>query len=143
MFIFNEFFLLIIAALLLPIGGMVIATAIWWKSEKAVILGSFLVLISIIPFVIMSPFFLWFFDWARGWDLRLGVEIDDYTVTLVQEPGSDFYESYFEFENHEGQTARVLLDADDSRWWNPGIVREDGKIYFTRGQGQIGDDLSP
>lgn len=139
---FDPAIIVFAVAPLFPIGLVVIAVGIRWKRETALAVGSFLAMLSIVPFAVMSPFYLWQIVWARGWDLRLEVEIEDYTVTLVQEPGSDFYESYFEFVNHEGKTARVWIDSDDYRWWNPDIVREDGKIYFTRDLGQIGDHTS-
>ena len=103
------------------------------------ILGVFAVFILIVRSSAWGEFFAWQFDLARNWKLEVPAEIPPYKVKLVQEPGIDFYNSYFLIEREDGKTAFVLLDGDDSKWRNPQVVQKDDKTYFVRDSGQIGD----
>jgi hypothetical protein len=99
--------------------------------------GIALILISMSAHFVLAEVYLWQFDRLRGWNLRLSVLMAPYHVTLVQEPGFDFYESYFEIRREDGRIAKVLIDADDRRWWHPDAVERDGKTYFVRDSGEI------
>lgn len=88
------------------------------------------------------PLLPWTFDSLRGWELRVPVELDRHTVTLVQQLGTDFYESYFEVQQAGEESFKILIHADDDRWWFPDVVRQDGKIYFVRGSGKITERTS-
>ena len=124
-------------ALLLPVG---LVLAVFKRRRKGLVLvGIILAVVSIPPWLILSVFLLWQFDALRGWELRVPVEVPPYQITLVQKPGFDFYNSRFEIGRPDGKTAAVLIDADDSRWWNPGVVEKDGKTYFVRNLGRIGE----
>jgi hypothetical protein len=125
---------------LLPIGAVI--GVIGRKRKAFLVFGVVLMLVSIPATLIMLPVYLWKFDMARGWALRLPSDAPPYTVTLVQKPGDDFYESYFEVTRTDGAKATVWIDGDDSRWWNPDVVQKDGRIYFVRGFGAIGDSTS-
>ena len=127
-------------ALLLPTG--LVLAVIKRKRKALLILGVVLMSLGIPPCLIMGPFYLWQFDAFRGWELRVSAGVAPYNVILVQEPGVDFYESYFEITRADGKIATVLIDADDSRWWNADVVQRDGKTYFVRGLGRIGDRTS-
>ena len=78
----------------------------------------------------------------RGWQLRLPVMAPPYEITLVQKPGVDFYESYFEIARSDGKIAELWIDGDDSRWWNPDVIYKNGKIYFVRSRGRIDEYTS-
>lgn len=138
---FNPIIILFTAWVLLIPAGLILAV-VKRKRKGLLALGIVLLAVGIPPCFIMGPFYLWQFDALRGWDLRLSAEISPYTVTLVQEPGGDFYNSYFEITRCDGKIAVVWIDGDDSRWWNPDVVRKDGKTYFVRGFGEIGDRTS-
>ncbi len=127
-------------ASLTPIG--LVLTAVKRKRKAWLGLGIVLMLLGIPPCFIMGPFFLWQFDALRGWDLRLSAEVPPYTVTLIQEPGDDFYNSYFKIMRRDGKVAEIMIDGDDSRWWNPDVVQKNGRTYFVRGSGKIGDQTS-
>ena len=138
---FNPIIILLTAwALLIP-AGLVLAV-VKRKRKGHLAVGIVLTLLGIPPCYIMGPFYLWQFDALRGWELRLSAEVPPYTVTLIQEPGCDFYNSYLEIRRPDGQTAEVLIDGDDYRWWNPAVVQRDGKTYFVRGSGDIEDGTS-
>ena len=79
------------------------------------------------------------FDSLIGWEVLLPVEIPGYKVTLVQQPGFDFYDSFFEVIRSDGKKTNILIDSDDDNWWNPNVIRKDGRIYFVRGSGKIND----
>lgn len=138
---FNPIIILFTAwVLLIPIG--LVLAIINRKRKALIVFGIVLVLLGIPPCFIMGSFYLWQFDSLRGWNLRLSAEAPPFTVTLVQKPGCDFYNSELEIASSDGKIAKVLIDADDRRWWNPDIVQKDGKTYFVRGSGKIGDRTS-
>jgi hypothetical protein len=53
--------------------------------------------------------------------------------TRVHFPDSDFYTTGFEVRRAAGKIARVLIDGDDSKWWNPHTVTGADRTYFVRG----------
>lgn len=138
---FNPTIMLFTAWVLLIPAGLALAI-VKRKRKGLLVLGIVLMFVGIPPCFIMGPFYLWQFDALRGWDLRLSTEVSPYTVTLVQEPGYDFYDSFLEITRPDGKSAEVLIDADDDRWWNPDVFQKDGKTYFVRGLGKIGDHTS-
>lgn len=114
------------------------------KRNITITLGALFVLLLILLRLGWGEFFLWQFDLARSWELRVQADIPPYSVELVQEPGFDFYNSYFLIKRGDGKTAFVLIDGDDSKWRKPKVVHQDGKTYFVRGAGKIAAiDLSP
>jgi hypothetical protein len=127
-------------ALLLP--AELVLAVVKRKRKGLVVLGLILAFVSIPSWLILSPVLLWGFDALRGWELRVPVERPPYQVTLVQEPWDDFYHSYFEVTREDGKTATVVIDADDMRWFNPGVVERGGKTYFVRNLGRIGERTS-
>jgi len=132
--------MLLLALLFLPAGiGVAIA---FRKKRRWMIGGLVLIILSILSYIILSPVILWQFDAHRGWELRIPIKISGYEICLVQEPGFDFYNSYFEITRGDGKSAIVLIDGDDGRWWNPDTVQQDGKTYFVRGLGLINNRTS-
>jgi len=109
------------------------------KNKIILILGVLTILFLIVRNSVWGEFFAWQFDLIRNWKLEVLAEVPPYNVKLVQEPGSDFYNSYFLIERKDGKSAFVLLDGDDSKWRNPKIVQKEGKTYFVRDSGEIGD----
>jgi len=133
-------FALFIGCMLCPIGLLLIFTGL--KRRPQVFIGLTCLMLSIYPIYLSWEVLGWQFDLLRGWDLRIMVEQSPYTVTLVQEPGVDFYNTYFEVVREDGKMASVLIDGDDSKWRNPKVVPKAGKIYFVRGVGMITDRTS-
>jgi len=131
----------LLPAVLLPVGAVYLLILgrkrPWFRAVGVVFL-----LLFVVGLLFFYPILLWAFDSLIGWELRHPAEIPGHTVTLVQEPGCDFYNSYFEIKRRDGKIATVMIDGDDYRWWNPDVVRKDRRIYFVRGSGQIGDRTS-
>lgn len=133
---------------LVLLGGLVgfpagIVLAIVGRRKRAYFVpGLVLTLVSVVPFYFASLLALWGIDALRGWDMRLPVSIPGYEVCLIQKPGGDFYESYFEVTRSDGAKAIVLIDSDDMKWFNPDVVQKDGRFYFTRGLGRITERTS-
>jgi len=133
---------LVLVALLSPLPiGLLIAIR-YRRKTWCRALGVGMVTMSVSVNLVLCPFIVWGLDALRGWSLSVPVDIPGYRVCLIQRPGDDFYESYFEITRADGKTATVYIDGDDYRWWNPGVVEEDGVIYFTRGFGMIGERTS-
>jgi hypothetical protein len=109
------------------------------KIKIIVTLGVLTLLFLIVRNSVWGEFFAWQFDLIRNWKLEVLAEVPPYTVKLVQEPGADFYNSYLLIKREDGKTAFVLMDGDDSKWRNPQVIQKDGKTYFVRGSGEIGD----
>ena len=109
------------------------------KRKVILILGVLAIFLLIARNLIGKEFFAWQFDLIRGWELRVQAEVPPYSVELVQEPGMDFYNSYLLIKREDGNTAFILMDGDDRKWRNPQVIRKDGKTYFVRDSGQIGE----
>src|SRR5436190_78590 len=63
----------------------------------------------------MSP--LDFLGLGRGF--RVVTEAGEYTISFVQIPSDDYYESRFEVVRRDGRTAKVGIDGDDVKCWFP------------------------
>ena len=112
------------------------------KGIVALAVGLCVVTVPVYMIFGLWGFLLWHIDNIRGWELRMPIETDQYMITLIQRPGIDFYDSFLEVTNHKKKTARVWIDADDGKWWNPVIVKRNGRIYFLRGSGTINADTT-
>ena len=134
--------ILILSPVVLAPIGAVYLLVLGRKHRWGKVVASILLLCFAGGLILFYPVPLYAFDSLVGWELRLPVEIPGYTVTLVQKPGFDFYESYFEITRGDGGTARVLIDSDDYRWWRAETIQRDGRIYFVRDFGEIGDRTS-
>ena len=66
-------------------------------------------------------------------ETRLPLTHGNYEVTLVNLPDSDFYTTGFEVRRNDGSIARVLIDGDGDKWWNPRTVTTNGRTYFVHG----------
>jgi|GEM_PF-2145532 len=129
--------------LLFPVGlFLIVGGVIKRKGKLYNFLGILLMLAATPIFPVVVPFYRWQFDTFSGWKLQLSVSVPPYNITLHQKPGVDFYNSYFEITRPDGKTAWIGIDEDDSRWWNPEILRRDGRIYFLRDSEKIGDRTS-
>ncbi len=122
--------------LLLPVGAVLLLMGLKWR--KVIIPGLMLVFLSLPAYWTMREFLVWQYDGLRGWSMSLPVDLPMYRITVIQKPGVDFYDSYFEVErNSDGKKAWVLIDGDDHKWKQPRIRRQDGRIYFLRDQGTV------
>jgi hypothetical protein len=85
----------------------------------------------------------WIWDDFRGYQFVFPAErCGNYTVALGQEPGSDFYDSYFQIVAADGRSTRLVVDGDDIRWRNPRRVEQNGRIYYLTGSDRIDDSTS-
>ncbi|MDF7823667.1 hypothetical protein P4B35_06540 [Pontiellaceae bacterium B12227] len=132
--------ILLIGVLLFPFGLFLLVMGL--KRRLLAVVGLISMLLSIYPIYLSWEVLSWQYDLLRGWELRLSADLSPYQVTLVQEPGMDFYNSYFEIVRADGKLASVLIDGDDSKWRNPRIIHKDGTAYFVRGTGIIGERTS-
>lgn len=59
-----------------------------------------------------------------GWGVtRVPITAIPRAVTLVQRPGGDFYETYFEIARPDGRTTRVMIDHEADKFWRaPHVV---------------------
>ena len=91
--------------------------------------------------ILKSPateFIRWQVDLLCGYKRAQPTEhLDGYDITLVQEAGMDFYDTYFEIKTPEGKITRLLVDGDDHRWKNPRRQTEGDRIYYIDGKGDI------
>ncbi|MBT7055773.1 MAG: hypothetical protein HN976_11835 [Lentisphaerae bacterium] len=131
----------LLLAILVPVGA-VCFLVFARKRRWCTILGAMLLSLFLAGLTFFYPVLPWAFDSLTDWELRLSAEIPGHTVTLVQKPGFDFYNSSFQVTRLDGKMAKVLIDGDDDRWWNPEVVHRSGRIYFVRGSGQIGERTS-
>lgn len=131
-----------LGVLLLPAGLFFAVVGLKRQKCLTALLGLLMACLSVPSCFFIGAFVLYRIDAARGWELKVTTTVADYDVTLIQKPGFDFYETYFEVVRHDGKRARIWIDPDDGRYMNPGIVRREGKIYFTRGWGGV-DSLTP
>ncbi len=74
------------------------------------------------------------FDILRGHEMRRSTQVGIYKVSLVQRPGSDFYETFFEIStDSRSRVSKLMIRPDDSKWRDPHILTRDGRIYFCDG----------
>ena len=95
------------------------------KRNITITLGVLFVLLLILLRLGWGEFFIWQFDLVRGWELRVQADIPPYSIELVQEPGFDFYNSYFLIKRNDGKTAFVLIDGDESIGRINGLLKVD------------------
>jgi len=112
------------------------------RSRTFIILGLFGAISLIAIFVILkSPsteFIRWQVDLLCGYKRSQPTEyLDGYDITLIQEAGMDFYDTYFEIKTPEGKITRLLVDGDDHRWKNPRRQSEGDRIYYIDGKGEL------
>ena len=59
------------------------------------------------------------------------------SVSMVQRPGKDFYESYLEIRRGDGKITRLMIDADDNKWWGLGAKARGTRTDFVSRSGAI------
>lgn len=126
------------AWLLLFPAGLVLATRGAFKKRRAgLLIGSLLVLLSL-PAVAFCKA-LWPPDFfLLGSETRLTLPAGKYALSLVQQPGTDFYDSFFEVTRPDGKVTRIMIDGDDDKWWFPRAVTRGGRTYFVSRAKDIG-----
>lgn len=125
---------------LLPVSLLLIFWGLRLRTYLPVALGviAFLLSLPAVWFVTM----FWPFDHLLGWHgVRLEAASRGYTVALVQTPGDDFYDTYLEVTPPGGSTHKIVVDADDARWWDGRLETMDNLIWFKRRK--IGTSDSP
>jgi hypothetical protein len=60
-----------------------------------------------------------------------------YTVAMVQKPGFDFYDSYLEICRSDGKITRLMVDADDSKWWGLCAKTQGTRTDFVNSSGEV------
>ncbi len=97
-------------------------------------------------FVAISPvgeFLFWQIDRVTGYRKAFPTEkLNGYEVTLMQTPGTDFYDTYFLLKDPKGNTSQFVVDGDDYRWKKPRTQVVGRKIYYLVGDGEITDRTS-
>jgi hypothetical protein len=131
----------IVWLLLLPIGIVVTIRGCVRRRRLAEAAGIALVALSIPGVGFCTE--MWPFDFLlpRS-EVRVPAVAGTYVVTLVQKPGIDFYDSFFEIRRADGKVTRVMIDADDNKWWRPQVVARGTRSYFVRGTGGITPETS-
>src|SRR5262245_51527257 len=103
---------------LVPLGGICLIGAIIvtrWRGGGFV-LGVVLLVLSL-PAVLFCQL-MWPIDFlVPGKEVRVPVTGGGYTVSMVQRPGDDFYESYLEIRRADGKITRLMIDYDAGKWW--------------------------
>jgi hypothetical protein len=104
--------------LLLPSGA---ALVLWdavlkRRLRTRFVLGMVLLAVSL-PAVLFCQL-MWPLDFlGLGGAVRVPAAGAAYTVVMVQEPGTDFYDSYFEITRSDGKITRLMVGPDADKWW--------------------------
>ena len=122
--------------MLAPIGAVILLIYYRRRKKRGIIAGA-LILAASLPAILFCGF-MWPFDYLiPGSETRLPVTAGKYQIALIQQPGSDFYNTIFEIKRNDGKITRVWVDSDDRKWWAPRIVKQGSRIYFVHGVGKI------
>ena len=79
-----------------------------------------------------------FADGIRGYRLEFPAEsIGDFVITLIQEPGHDFYDTHFRTTVSDGRSTRLMIDGDDAKWKVPRRVEREGRMCYLRSGGDL------
>jgi hypothetical protein len=117
---------------LLPIGIAIVIYGTRYRLKAAMLTGVFLVLVSV-PAVMLCEDF-WPLDFLiPATEMRVPVTAGMYEVNVIQEPGGDFYNSFFEIRRQDGKIAYAGIDGDDNKWWRPRVIAKGTRLYFVRG----------
>ena len=84
----------------------------------------------------------WKLDAWRGYRCEVQAGTRAPAVTLVHEPGFDFYETWFRVEDDKGRSTSLMIDCDDYRRFFFRTKEKEGRIYFVSGLGRITDRTS-
>lgn len=117
--------------LLLPIGIVVAIRGALRRRTIGLLGGGILVFVSLPAVTFCTQ--MWPLDFLipRA-EMRVPVAAGAYTISLVQKPGVDFYDSFLEVRRADGKVTRVMIDADDNKWWRPRVVVKGRRAYFVR-----------
>jgi hypothetical protein len=117
---------------LLPIGIIIAIRGVVRRRRLRTIAGFAFVVLSVPAVAFCTP--MWPFDFLiPGTVVRVPVTAGTYVVTLVQRPGVDFYDLFFEIRRVDGKITRVMIDCDSNKWWRPRVIAQGTRSYFVRG----------
>jgi len=103
---------------LAPIGAVWLAkAAIWPRRRRGGIAVGVVLCVLALPAVLFCQV-LWPPDFlGAGRAVRVAASGLGYVVSMVQEPGDDFYESFLEIGRADGKVTRLMVDPDAGKWW--------------------------
>jgi hypothetical protein len=102
----------------------------------AVTLGLLLLVMSL-PAVFFCQSMFPFDFLGFGREVRASVTGPGYTVSMVQKPGYDFYDSYLEICRPDGKTTRLMVDADDDKLWGLSAKTQGTRTDFVTSSGAV------
>jgi len=103
---------------------------LFFAKKRKKLVAIVLILLSLIGFINCKE--LWPFDFLFQNETRFGYNFGDYRVNILQRPGFDYYDTFYEVIFQNNKKAIILIDPDDHKWWFPKIIQENGKVYFLR-----------
>lgn len=124
--------------LLLPSGAILLGGAVMASQRRArrFAVGLGLLLLSLPAVFFCSQ--MWPVDFlVPGTEVRVTVTGGAYTVSLVQRPGVDFYDSYLEMRRADGKITRLMIDCDDSKLWGLRTKAQGTRTDFVTGSGVV------
>ena len=89
--------------------------------------------VSLVVLVLGLPIsgMLWPLDWlARAGSTPASATYDDYTVSYIQRPGSDFYIDTVEITGDNGKMAVIHINVDNGKCWVGWAETSDREIEF-------------
>jgi hypothetical protein len=112
----------------LPVGITMIVMRRWHLLGLPVAIPMLLAGIGAFLFLFLaSP--LDFLGVGRGF--RITTDAGEHQISFVQRPGADFYDSFFEVIRADGRSAKLWIDADDSKCWFPRLQARGSRVYVT------------
>jgi hypothetical protein len=103
---------------LVPIGAAFLGKALVSGRRRGAGLVTGVVLLALSSPAVLFCLQMWPLDFlGSAREVRVSAGGRGYTVAMVQEPGTDFYDSYLEICRADGKTTRLMVDYDASKWW--------------------------
>jgi hypothetical protein len=123
---------------LVPSGALCLLGAIVLRrwAHWFVLLGLSLLVMSF-PAVVFCQL-MWPVDFlVPGREVRVSTTGSGYTVSVVQRPGEDFYDSFLEIRRADGKITRLMIDCDADKWWGLKAKTHGTRTSFIRGSGAV------
>ena len=131
--------------LLAPLGFLVAISLISLGRRKRAlqVAGAILAVPALMASAMFAAPIQWLLEDLIGYEQRVSVSSLEYTVSLVQKPSPDHYNTFLEIVRVEdGAEARVMIDIDLPKQNKPTVEWHDGRAYFvhfTRGRREISE----
>ena len=115
------------------------------KSVPQIIAPLALATVALIGIALMlgGEFFLWQLDLLCKYKHSFPTEtVRGQEITLTQQAGEDFYDTYFLIKSPTGKVTQLVVDGDGHRWLHPRAKVDGDRIYYVDGLGEITDRTS-